>query len=154
MPSSMNNKPEVNQSSTDPAFKFKAAVFLSSVTGLSMLFGFGSALAAAKKKDPTFFDKGMLPSRKVPISGSSLALKALGIGTVYAFTGCGILFYSIWKILGVNNLQEFRMKVGAMLPKIPKNDPPQGRTEFENLSDLLTYLSGEETSKEKPVTND
>ena len=31
-----------------------------------------------------------------------------------------------------------------MLPRIPKNYPPQGRTEFENLTDLLQYIIDED----------
>ena len=45
-------------------------------------------------------------------------------------------------------LEEFRLKVGNMLPRIPKNYPPQGRTEFENLTDLLQYIIDED-NKEK-----
>lgn len=73
-------------------------------------------------------------------TGASLALRALGWGTLYAITGCGILFYGIWKLSGATNFQEFRFKVGSILPKIPKNNPPQGRTEFSGLNDLLNYL--------------
>ena len=32
------------------------------------------------------------------------------------------------------------MKVGSWLPSIPKGEP-QGRTEFESLTDLMTYLA-------------
>jgi hypothetical protein len=39
------------------------------------------------------------------------------------------------------------MKVGSALPKIPKNNPPQGRTEFAGLTDLLTYISSDEGAK-------
>lgn len=31
-----------------------------------------------------------------------------------------------------------------MLPAIPKNDPPQSRTEFKNLTDLLQYIIDED----------
>jgi hypothetical protein len=36
------------------------------------------------------------------------------------------------------------MKVGGFLPRVPKNDPPQGRTEFKNLTDLLQYIIDED----------
>jgi hypothetical protein len=42
--------------------------------------------------------------------------------------------------MGVSSLAEFRVKVGAVLPRIPRNSPPQGRTEFSGLNDLLQYL--------------
>ena len=48
--------------------------------------------------------------------------------------------WSVWKLAGVNNLAEFREKVGSMLPRIPRQSPPQGRTEFTGLNDLLQYL--------------
>lgn len=48
-------------------------------------------------------------------------------------------------------LHEFRLKMGDKLPKIRKNDPPQSRTEFEGLSDLMRYLEtwGSDEKQEK-----
>ncbi len=111
------------------------------MTGVSILFGFGTTLAAAKKKDPHFFDQGLTGRiekqttepiscqtaaavrRRVPVSissvepGASLAIRALGWGTLYAVTGCSVLFYGIWKLMAVNDvsamsydLLELRMK--------------------------------------------
>lgn len=99
------------------------------MTGVSILFGFGTTLAAAKKKDPHFFDQGLsgrfegqaaaepLSSeavaamrRRAPGSissaepGASLALRALGWGSLYAVTGCSLLFYGIWKLMAVNDV--------------------------------------------------
>ncbi|KAL3282481.1 hypothetical protein HHI36_005664 [Cryptolaemus montrouzieri] len=121
-------------------FKWKAATFLVSVTGISAIIGFGTTFAAAKRLDPEFFNKGMMPTVKVPETGAQLALRALGWGTLYAFTGCGVLVYSIWKLSGASNMEEFRMKMGSLFPKVPKNNPPVGRTEFSGLNDLLNYL--------------
>ncbi len=105
-----------------------AAAFLAGVTGVSILFGFGTTLAAAKKKDPNFFDQGLTGRiekqttkpissqttaavrRRVPVSissvepGASLAIRALGWGTLYAVTGCSVLFYGIWKLMAVNDV--------------------------------------------------
>lgn len=105
-----------------------AAAFLAGVTGVSILFGFGTTLAAAKKKDPHFFDQGLTGRiegqaaesisnetvtamrRRVPGSiasvepGASLAIRALGWGTLYAVTGCSVLFYGIWKLMAVNDV--------------------------------------------------
>lgn len=74
------------------------------MTGISAIFGFSRTISAAKKQDPEFFNKGMIPTLKLPESGSQLALRALGWGTIYACTGCGILFYSIWKLSGASNV--------------------------------------------------
>ena len=37
-------------------------------------------------------------------------------------------------------MKEFRQKVGSWLPVVPRNNPPQGRTEFSGLNDLLQYI--------------
>ncbi|CAH1109196.1 unnamed protein product [Psylliodes chrysocephalus] len=130
-------------------FKIKAAIFLSGISGLSALIGFGATVASARKQDPKYFSIGMTPMKELPETGASLALRALGWGSLYAFVGCGVLFYSIWKISGANNMQEFRYKMGSVLPTIPKNTPPQGRTEFSGLNDLLDYLQHQRGVKDK-----
>lgn len=79
-------------------------MFLTGVTGLSALIGFGTTLAAVKKQDPKGFDKGFVSTAQLHETGAGLALRALGWGTLYAVTGCGILFYSIWKISGAENV--------------------------------------------------
>ncbi|XP_014476687.1 PREDICTED: transmembrane protein 242 isoform X2 [Dinoponera quadriceps] len=118
-----------------------AVVFLSTVTGISALAGFSGAIATARKQDPKYFGKGISSVQGLHETGASLALRALTWGSFYAITGCGLLFYGIWKISGATNAEEFRFKMGSLLPKIPKNNPPQSRTEFEGLRDLLTYIS-------------
>lgn len=130
----------MTQAERDPNYAFKASAFLAGIAGFSALFGFGATLSYAKKKDPVFFDKGVVMGPTIAESGAGLAVRALGWGTLYAVGGCGLLFVSIWKLSGCSNLHEFRMKMGDKLPKIRKNDPPQSRTEFEGLSDLMGYL--------------
>ncbi|KAK3912122.1 Transmembrane protein 242 [Frankliniella fusca] len=130
----------LTQAERDPNYAFKATAFLAGVAGFSAFFGFGATLAYAKKKDPIHFDKGVVMGPSLSESGAALALRALGWGTVYAVGGCGILFFSLWKLSGCNNLHEFRIKMGEKLPKIRRNDPPQSRTEFDGLSDLMRYL--------------
>lgn len=76
-----------------------------------------------------------------------MAIRALGWGTFYAVGGCSLLFYGIWKLSGATNTLEFRQKMGSILPKIKKNDPPKSRTEFDGMNDLLKYVS-EEWGKE------
>lgn len=40
--------------------------------------------------------------------------------------------------------------MGQLLPSVPRNNPPQGRTEFESFRDLFNYLAEEsDTSKQK-----
>lgn len=81
-----------------------AALFLSGVSGISALIGFGSTLASARKQDPTNFGKGFTYTKELPETGANLALRALGWGTLYAVTGCGLFFYAVWKISGARNV--------------------------------------------------
>lgn len=69
-------------------------------------------------------------SVKLHESGAALAGRALAYGSLWAVFGCTLLFYSIWKLTGANDLKEFRVKAGSILPHIPKNEPQVGRTEF------------------------
>ncbi|KAB0804694.1 hypothetical protein PPYR_01664 [Photinus pyralis] len=130
----------------DRNFKVKAGIFLVGVTGVSALVGFGATLASVRKQDTKHFSKGMAGGLEMSEPAVSLALRALGWGTFYAFTGCGILCYSIWKLSGAESLHDFRNKMGAILPRIPKNNPPQGRTEFTGMNDLLEYLANSKSN--------
>ncbi|XP_066964073.1 transmembrane protein 242 [Macrobrachium rosenbergii] len=126
---------------------YQAAAFLTGIAGASILGGFGMTLGMAKKKDPEMFNKGMIGARDLHMAGGALAMRALAWGTLYAVTGFSLFCLGVWKLSGASNLQEFRMKAGNILPRIPKNDPPQSRTEFEGLTDLLQYLINEDTKK-------
>lgn len=57
-----------------------------------------------KKQDPKYFNKGLTGTIEMTETGAHLALRALGWGTLYAVTGCGILFYSVWKISGAKDV--------------------------------------------------
>jgi hypothetical protein len=81
-----------------------AGAFLASVAGISALVGFGTTVASVKKKDPAFFNKGIAGTREMTETGASLAVRALGWGTLYAIVGCTVLFYSIWKLAGVRDV--------------------------------------------------
>ena len=74
---------------------------------------------------------------KLHESGASLASRALAYGSLLAVIGCGVFFFSIWKLSGAKDLQDFRLKAGSILPKIPKNNPPVGRTEFSGIYIIL-----------------
>lgn len=38
-------------------------------------------------------------------------------------------------------MNEFRHKMGTLLPKLSRDGPPGSRTEFDGLSDLMQYIS-------------
>ncbi|KAI5753443.1 hypothetical protein M8J77_000259 [Diaphorina citri] len=128
---------EINQK-----YKWAGILYLTSIAGGSAIFAFSSSLASVKRKDPEWFAKGTE-------TGTSLALRAFKWGSFYSITGCSIFFYGIWKLTGAANMQEFRYKLGTFLPRIKKNDPPQSRTEFDGLTDLLTYLSTDYSEQSK-----
>lgn len=48
-------------------------------------------------------------------------------------------------------MKEFRIKMGSILPTIKKNNPPQSRTEFEGLTDLLNYISTDYSQNKLPT---
>ncbi|XP_012272628.1 transmembrane protein 242 [Orussus abietinus] len=133
-------------------YNFRATIFLTAVAGMSTIIGFGAALGAVKKQDPKGFSEGIVGAKGMAETGSSLALRALGWGTLYAVSGCSIFFYAIWKLSGATNAAEFRLKMGSLLPTIPKNDPPQSRIEFEGLTDLLKYVSEDWGKENTPTT--
>jgi hypothetical protein len=142
------------------SYKFKAGLFLATAGGFGLLFGFSGALTSAKKKDPSNFDKGLIgdiapkeiKQRKLQETGARLAARALGIGTLYAIGGCGLLFYSLWKLSGAQDLADFRQKAGNILPRVPKNNPPQSRTEFSGINDFLQYVIDKD-EEEKVLKN-
>jgi hypothetical protein len=93
-------------------------VFMTSIAGASILAGFGMTLAMAKKRDPIFFAKGFLSSpsnsavkagnrsvnQELHESGSRLAIKALGWGTLYAVSGFSLFSLAVWKLMSVQNV--------------------------------------------------
>ena len=140
---------------------WKEVAFFTGLTGMSMLAGFGTTLAAAKKSDPKYFDQGMLPktsngggnAAELFESGTSLAMKALRRATLYSVGGVSLFCFAVWKLSGADTFEEFRLKMGQLLPTVPRSNPPTSKVDFENLSELFQYVIDEDQQKRK-VTED
>lgn len=103
--------------------------------------GFSKTVMSAKKQDSSVFEKAQMGEVALLEGGTRLAARALAIGSVLAIVGVGGLCFTFWKLTGAKNMEEFSQKMSTLGPKVKRNDPPQSRTDFDGLTDLMKYIS-------------
>ena len=129
----------------DKVEKLTAGIFFTFVTAIGLLSGFGISLGSTKKLDSKYYKKGTKQNLyELHESGTQLARRALLRASIYSVSGVSLVCLCIWKLSGANNFEEFRQKAGSVLPRIKKPKDSEGRTEFENLTELFNYVIEED----------
>lgn len=115
---------EKADSGTSPRSYVKEALFLGSVACLGVIGGFAMTVSRVKKRNPASFMKGVLVNADSDQmeSGASVGLKALGWGTILALAGVGSISFGVCKLMGVNSVEEFKVKFQSFAPAIKRKD--------------------------------
>ncbi|EEB20090.1 conserved hypothetical protein [Pediculus humanus corporis] len=108
------------------------------------------ATKIAKKKSKEYFKDLNVEPKVVLESPTALAFRALAVSTVISVGIFSVAIFGFCKWANINNLDDLRAKVNSLRKhKVTNSDE---RTEFENLTDFLTYLSEKYDSKTKAKT--
>ena len=128
--------------------KLKAGIFFTFVTSFGILSGFGLSFSATKKREKSDLDSNELRNLyKLHDRGVDIAKKALIRATLFSVSGFSIICFGIWKLSGANTFDEFRYKVGQVLPRLSKSTDKKSRTEFSSLTDFLQFVIDEDRRK-------
>lgn len=100
---------------------FSGAIFLTGVTGIFFITGFGYTLSALRKGSPKLFNKCSVKIKDHNESGIELALRALRWGSFYSTVSCTVILFGVIKASGATSFEEFRENIGKLLPLISRN---------------------------------
>jgi len=135
-------------------------VYFTFLTACGLLGGFGIALGRTKKRETTAKLTQKVNATQLFDDGQRLAVRALRRASIYSLTGVLPFTCFLWLISGrPSTLTEFRLWTGSWLPSIKskKAKENEGRTDFENLTELMQYLIDEDqklkTKKKEIATN-
>ena len=123
-------------------------VYFTFITACGLLGGFGFAVGRTKKRETTAKLTQQVNATQIFDDGQQLAVRALRRATIYSLTGVLSFSCFLWLMSGrPTTLADFRRWTGSWLPSIRSKKPreEEGRTEFENLTELMQYLSDEDT---------
>jgi hypothetical protein len=143
----LTNKDPIKQRKAE---KIKAGLFLTIVTAFGFLSGFGLSFSSTKKRELKELSKEAERSfYYLHESGVELARKALLRATLFSVSGFGIFCFGIWKLSGAQTFDEFRYKIGNILPRISSqrakvDQISTSRTEFESLTDFIQFIIDED----------
>lgn len=103
---------------------FKEAIFVGCIAFFGALGGFAMTVSRVKRRNPNSFMKGVQPHPETEQmeSGSSLGLRALAWGSVFAVTGVGTLTFVVCKLMGVHSVEESKVKFQSVAPAIKRNE--------------------------------
>uniref|UniRef100_A0A915ITU2 Transmembrane protein 242 n=1 Tax=Romanomermis culicivorax TaxID=13658 RepID=A0A915ITU2_ROMCU len=125
--------------------KVLGGLFLTTVTVTSAGLGFSLACTSTIKASGKHGKAAAMD-----LSAFGFACKALGLGTVYAVAGVGLLTLGMSAMMGVRSLRDFRIKMEKFfksnIPDIKRNEV-EGRRDFDSFRQLFEYLGAGNESK-------